>query len=289
MRTEQEMMDRILSVARADDRIRAAYLNGSRANPRAPRDAFQDYDIVYVVTETAPFLSDRAWLAAFGTPLIVQEPDSNDCGWGMNADFSKSYAWLMLFADGNRIDLTIQTADRALAEYGTDSLTVPLLDKDGILPAIAPPSDRDYLVRRPTAAQYAGCCNEFWWCQNNVAKGIARDELPYAQRMWNGYVRDMLDRMLEWKIGVLTDFTVPAGKLGKYFKRYLPPEDYAAYAATYSDADYAHLWASIDAGCALFSHVAREIADAFGFVYRAEEEEGMREYMRMVRDGEIRE
>ena len=26
-------------------------MNGSRANPNAPRDIFQDYDIVYVVEE----------------------------------------------------------------------------------------------------------------------------------------------------------------------------------------------------------------------------------------------
>ena len=80
MRTEREMTDLILSAAKREDRIRAAYLNGSRANPAAPRDNFQDYDVVYVVTETAPFLADRAWLSGFGTPLLVQEPDANDFG-----------------------------------------------------------------------------------------------------------------------------------------------------------------------------------------------------------------
>ncbi|WP_431602538.1 aminoglycoside 6-adenylyltransferase [Ruminiclostridium papyrosolvens] len=33
MRTEQEMFDLILDVAKADERIRAVYMNGSRANP----------------------------------------------------------------------------------------------------------------------------------------------------------------------------------------------------------------------------------------------------------------
>ncbi|MDY3286539.1 MAG: aminoglycoside 6-adenylyltransferase [Eubacteriales bacterium] len=288
MRTEREMTDLILSAAKREDRIRAAYLNGSRANPAAPRDNFQDYDVVYVVTETAPFLADRAWLSGFGTPLLVQEPDANDFGWGEDADYTRSYTWLMLFSDGNRIDLHIAVPDAALADYGQDSQTVPLLDKDGLLPPIPPASDHSYHVRRPTAAQFSGCCNEFWWCLNNVAKGIARDELPYAQRMWNEYVRDMLDRMLEWKIGVRTDFSVSAGKLGKYFKRFLPPADYAAYAATYAGADYTALWDAVDAGCALFSRVARENADALGFSYRAEEEAGLREYLRMVRSGEIR-
>lgn len=38
MRTEEEMYEIILGVARADERIRGVYLNGSRANPNAPKD-----------------------------------------------------------------------------------------------------------------------------------------------------------------------------------------------------------------------------------------------------------
>ncbi len=47
------MFDLILDTARADERIRAVILNGSRANPNAPRDPFQDFDIVYLVTDSA--------------------------------------------------------------------------------------------------------------------------------------------------------------------------------------------------------------------------------------------
>ncbi len=52
MRTEREMYDLILGTAQADERIRAVYMNGSRTNANAPRDIFQDYDIVYAVTES---------------------------------------------------------------------------------------------------------------------------------------------------------------------------------------------------------------------------------------------
>lgn len=43
----------------------------------------------------------------------------------------------MLFTDFTRIDLHIETAEAALEGYGTDTLTLPLLDKDGILPCPA--------------------------------------------------------------------------------------------------------------------------------------------------------
>lgn len=56
MRTEKEMYDLIISIAQSDERIQAVYLNGSRTNPNVPKDIFQDYDVVYVVTETKPFM-----------------------------------------------------------------------------------------------------------------------------------------------------------------------------------------------------------------------------------------
>jgi hypothetical protein len=71
MRTEQEMYDLILGVAREDECIRAVILNGSRANPHAPRDIFQDYDIVYIVTDPAPFIHNLEWLARFGELMIL--------------------------------------------------------------------------------------------------------------------------------------------------------------------------------------------------------------------------
>ena len=71
-RSEQEMMEAILSTAREDERVRAVGLNGSRANPRARRDDFQDYDIVYLVTDMESFLANPGWVDVFGPRIIMQ-------------------------------------------------------------------------------------------------------------------------------------------------------------------------------------------------------------------------
>ncbi len=95
MRTEQEMFDLILHTAREDARIRAVYMNGSRTNKNVPKDIFQDYDIVYVVTETKPFIEDKSWIDRFGERLFMQYPDEcpDDPG-----DKENVYGWLMQFA-----------------------------------------------------------------------------------------------------------------------------------------------------------------------------------------------
>jgi len=284
MRSEQEMFSLILKTAENDERIRAVYMNGSRANPNIHKDKYQDYDIVYVVNETQSFLDDKSWISVFGDPAIIQEPDSNDFGWGIYADFSRSYAWLMLFKDGNRIDLTIKTKEAMLEDYTRDSLTVPLMDKDHILPSIPPASDKDYHVKKPGEAQYKGCCNEFWWCLNNVAKGIARDQLCYAMWMYNTVVRDMLVKMMDWYIGINSNFSVNVGMSGKYFKKYLPKDLYDRFTRTYSDSDYANLWKAVFTACDLFRSIARPVADYFGFTYNLSDDENMVAYLHMVKE-----
>jgi len=278
------MFELILGVAKDDDRIRAVYMNGSRTNPNVSKDKYQDYDIVYVVTETESFLEDKDWINVFGEIAVMQEPDLNDCAWGAEHDFKRSFAWLMLFKDGNRIDLGIQIKDKMLKEYTSDSLTVPLLDKDNILPQIPPTSDIDYWVKKPTEVQYKSYCNNFWWCLNNVAKGIARDELSYAMWMYNDPVREMLEKMLDWYIGINTDFKLSVGKHGKLYKNLLSNELYEMFKMTYTDSDYNNFWKAIYNACDLFRKIAISVAEHFKFTYNTYDDKNMIEYLLKVQN-----
>ena len=76
MRSQQQMMDLILEIARKDDRVRAVAMNGSRTNPAVPKDIFQDYDVVYLVTEMESFLNDPGWVDVFGERVIMQTPEA---------------------------------------------------------------------------------------------------------------------------------------------------------------------------------------------------------------------
>ena len=287
MRTEHEMFDLILSIANSDERVRAVYMNGSRTNPNAAKDKYMDYDIVFVVTEIEPFLANKNWINRFGDIAIVQEPDWNDEKTGLydgSYDYSRHYAWLMLFKDGNRIDLQIEIKAEAKKNFTAEKLTILLLDKDDFLPKLPPPSDEDYHVKPPTQDEYTAYCNDFWWCLNNVGKGIARDELPYAMEMFNLIVRRMLNGMTNWYIGTLTDFSVSAGKMGKYYKKYLPNELYSRYIKTYSDGDYDNFWVAIFTACDLFNTLALVVAEHFGFFYRQFEEDSIRDYLNKIRN-----
>src|SRR5918911_2741853 len=117
MRSEQEMLELIISMAKDDQRVRAVILNGSRANPQAPRDIFQDFDVVYLVTDVGSFTDDHTWIDRFGERMILQTPEAMQDSPARN---DGSFAYLMQFTDGNRIDLTLFPVAR-LDELKKDS------------------------------------------------------------------------------------------------------------------------------------------------------------------------
>jgi aminoglycoside 6-adenylyltransferase len=236
MRTESEMLDLIINTARNDERVRAVIMNGSKVNPNAPKDFFQDYDVVYIVTEKESFLVDPGWIKVFGELMILQLPDEMSDPPPEGKDI---YGYLMQFADGNRIDLSLLLVSK-LDKLGEDSLTLTLLDKDGILPQFPPPNDSGYLPKPPTAKAFFDCTNEFWWVSPYVAKGLWRHEIVYAKHMLDLYVREQLMKMLDWYVGMRTDFQKSPGKMGKYLEKYLESELWEHLMQTYLDADYEH-------------------------------------------------
>ncbi len=271
MRTEKEMFDLILDVANRNNRVRAVYMNGSRANPNVKKDIFQDYDIVYVVTETASFVNDEGWISVFGEPIIIQEPDKLDKIQGRDVDFKNGYTYLMQFIDGNRIDLHIQTMESLIKDYGTDKLTVPLLDKDNCLPQIPTPSDEDYWVKKPTYGQYFSRCNNFWWVAPYCAKGLWREEILFTIEVMNSYVRQELLTMLYWYVGIQTEFEVSIGKANKYLKKYLDLDVWTRLMKTFNMGDYDSAWIALITTCELFEEIAPKVGKTFEYEYNYDE------------------
>lgn len=269
MRSEKEMYDLIISVAQNDERIRAVYMNGSRVNPNIPKDIFQDYDIVYVVKENKPFYTDKRWIDIFGERLYMQCPDEVDRWNGLNVDFDKCYGWLIQFADGNRFDLHVIPAEEV--NLSEDKLCRILMDKDGILGKIPEPSDKDYRLKKPTQEEFLACCNEFWWCLNNVAKGLWREEVPYVHSVYYGGSHPQLVRLLNWKVGHETDFQVSTGKASKYLKSYLSADTWERFLQTYISGDLDEIWESVFVMCDLFDETAREMEKRWGYRYNIEE------------------
>lgn len=277
MPREQELMDLILDTARQDARIRAVVLGGSRANPNAPHDRFQDFDIVYLVEEVAPFRDSPGWIDRFGPRLMLQRPEHMRAPLG---DGRETY--LMLFEDHSRLDLQLMPLS-LIHLVARDSDSILLLDKDRRFAPLPPAGDADYRVRPPLPLEYSSCCNNFWWCSQNVAKGIWRGELLYAAGMLNNILREELLFMLCWLAGTRHRFAVSPGKYHKYLPRFLTQAELSAYAATYPQLEAAALWEALFAMCRLFRSAGQAVGAALGQPYPEADDAAMTGYLEQVR------
>jgi len=282
MRSEKEMFEMILDIAKKDDNIKAVYMNGSRANSNVPKDIFQDYDIVYVVTDTKFYYENESWIDQFGKRLYMQMPEKMDFLRGAAYDFDACYGWLMQFADGNRLDLHVESVAHAMAHIEEDLLCVILLDKEQILPQMRPSTDEAFHVKKPSENDFICDCNNFWWCLNNVAKGLWREEIPYVMDMTNYYIRPHLVNVLSWSIGLATDFSCSVGKSGKYMKKYLTEDVWNRFLRTYPAGEVGIIWEGIFVMCDLFDEVATQVAQKMNYTYNHEEAAASRAFLEHV-------
>ena len=168
MRTDQEMLELILGTAKKLQVDAVAPLSGSRTDTKAPKDEFQDYDVVYVVDDLDTLTNDLSWLDQFGKRVIEQEVTLGQ--WRL---------YLMLFEDGNRIDLTLCPKDYINEWVDSEAGFTVLEDKKGIFETYSPSPQR-YWTAPASATDFDKSCNEFWWVSTYVVKGICRNQLIYA-------------------------------------------------------------------------------------------------------------
>jgi len=278
MRSEQQIIDLILDTAKDDERIRAVVLSGSRADPGIPRDPFQDFDIVYLVADVAPFARNMDWIRRFGELMILQTPE--DMG-EPTGEGDGSYSYLMQFQDGNRIDLGIvplANRDKVL----TESYRKVLLDKDGIFDG-APEPPAPAWRTPPSARQFDDCCNEFWWVCSYAAKGLWRGEPVYAKRAVETLVRDQLTRMLGWHVGAKSGFTENPGKFGRFLEKHMDPGLWDGLMKTYVGVDDESVWQALFRMTELFRRAASEVADRLGYQYHRGEDERVSAHLRHVK------
>ena len=264
MRTDTEMMNMILQIADTLE-VEAIALSGSRTNPQAPKDEFQDYDVVYIVENLNDLLSDLSWLDQFGMRLIEQH---NVLG--------HRRLYLMLFEDGNRIDLTLCPKEYIQEWVDSEANFEVIKDDKGLFEAYQPNSKR-YWTAPPTEEEFAASCNEFWWVSAYVVKAIRRNQLIYATDHLYGICQQELLKVLAWQLAS-DKGAVNIGKNYKYLFHYLPTEKEKEFSALLNLSSIEKVSQSLFATMNVFDREAKSLAQEMGFAYDQEVAEKMMRY-----------
>lgn len=263
MRSPSEMFALFDEVARSDGRIRALTLEGSRANPNAAPDAWQDYDITFLVTDVGSFTRSDEWLRRFGDIVLMQKPEAMDL---FPPDFPEGwFSYLMLFSDGAKIDLTLVPCEDAEAYFAQDPLIRVLLDKDGICPALPEPTDERFWVQRPPSTHVRDCANEFYLSCTYAARGLLRDELLSANWTFEQIMRVELLRMLGYLAGARRGFPLNTGKHDKLLPRYLTAGEREALLDTYRLDSVEAAWRALRAAMDLLEASMTEVCEVLGY------------------------
>ncbi|RSJ65377.1 Aminoglycoside 6-adenylyltransferase [Streptococcus oralis] len=264
MRTEPQMLDLIFQTAKVLQ-VNAVAMSGSRTNPNAPKDEFQDYDVVYIVEDLDALAADLSWLEQFGNRLIEQY---NVLG--------NRRLYLMLFEDGNRIDLTLCPKDHIQEWVDSEADYTVLKDEKGLFESYTTSPQR-YWTSPASQTNFEKACNEFWWVSAYVVKGICRNQLIYATDHLYGICQQELLKVLAWQVAS-DKGTVDVGKNYKYLFNYLPIEKEKEFSNLFDFSSVEKLTQSLFATMQLFNREAQILAQKMGFAYDKEVAEKMIEY-----------
>ena len=264
MRTETEMFDVILQTAKVLQ-VDAVAMSGSRTDTRAPKDEFQDYDVVYVVDDLDNLTSDLSWLDSFGKRIIEQH---NVLG--------NRRLYLMLFEDGNRIDLTLCPTEY-IQEWVDSEADYTVLKDEKSLFAPYSPNPQRYWTNPASEKDFEKACNEFWWVSAYVVKGICRKQVIYATDHLYGICQQELLKVLAWQVAS-DKGTVDVGKNYKYLFNYLSAEKEKEFSALLDFSSLDKVTQSLLATMKLFHREAQILAQKIGFAYDKEVAEKMIEY-----------
>ena len=264
MRTETEMLDVILKTAETLQ-VAAVAMSGSRTNSQAPQDEFQDYDVVYVVDDLDNLTSDLSWLDLFGKRIIEQE-----------VRLGHRRLFLMLFEDGNRIDLTLCPKQQIQEWVDSEADYTVLKDDKGLFKSY-PPSPKRYWTNPASQTDFEKACNEFWWVSAYVVKGICRNQLIYATDHLYGICQQELLKILAWQVASDRG-EVDIGKNYKYLFNYLPAEKEKELSNLLDFSSIEKITQSLFDTMQLFHQEAQSLAQKMGFDYDKEVAEEMIQY-----------
>ena len=264
MRTETEMLDLILQTAKTIQ-VETVAMSGSRTDTKAPKDEFQDYDAVYIVDDLDNLTSDISWLDQFGKRIIEQE-----------VRLGHRRLFLMLFEDGNRIDLTLCPKDYIQEWIDSEAGFIVLEDPEHLFEPYSPNIER-YWISPASEIDFEKVCNEFWWVSAYVVKGICRNQVIYATDHLYGICQQELLKLLAWQV-VADKGTVDVGKNYKYLFNYLPAEKEKEFSSLLDFASLDKIIQSLFATMKLFHQEAQSLAQKMGFDYDKEVAEKMIEY-----------
>lgn len=254
-----------LTWAQGQENIRTAVVIGSRARVDHPADEWADLDIVLVVNDMQLYVEDAAWVEQIGKVwLTFVERTGDGLSWERRVLFEGGYDVDFAFIPSELAKRIDDPPPDAGNSFGRGYRVI--LDKDGLVermkvyevPRESPPS--------PSPGEFLNLVYDFWYHTLWSAKHLRRGEIWWAKGCVDGYLKQLLQRMLEWQTQV-TRPGVDTWLRGRFFEEWADPqavEDLKEAFAKYAVDD---IWCALVRTMDIFNWVSRQTAQRLGIEY----------------------
>lgn len=284
---EGDVLEMIIHWAIARDSIRAVLLTSTRAIPGATVDQLSDYDMILVVQNIHPYVTDSSWLEDFGEVLVVYwDPIYPDPVYGIDV-----CANVTQYASGLKIDFTLWPT--ILFKQIVAAPTLPaeldagyrlLLDKDHQAEGMLTPTGKAFIPLRPALTDYLTWINDFLTDAPYVAKCLWRGDLLPARWCLDYNMKHIyLLKMLEWRVEIDHNWSITVRNLGKGLKKQLPPEIWSALEKTFAGSDIEDNWQALGNTLGLFRQVAIEVGNSLGYEYPHKLHQRVSDYVKQIK------
>lgn len=252
--------------------IRAVGLEGSSSTGK--QDVFSDLDITLFTTKLANYIGNDEWLDFLGERIIMQKPGFIHLKQGQ-----KLFPYLMLFENGERVDLKIAHVSAIEAYLNWDSTVQIIMDLDQRVHGKQKSDESSFFIELPNEVEFFEVVNEFFWLVPSVVKGCERGQFTYAGSHIQ-LIRQQLLTVISWSIAEQHEDSINLGSHYKYLAAYMERVDYEKLQLTYDCSSIRKIKQSLLLLIELMERFSRDLATDLKFQY-ADENDQVVEYVKM--------
>jgi aminoglycoside 6-adenylyltransferase len=266
----RDMIDRFFTWAEGRPDVRAGVILGSWARDEMPADSMSDLDLLVIVSDPSVLLSDSNWLLNFGEPcLTFVEPTAT-------GNFKERRA---AFKDGTDIDFSLvpvqaigqmleQQIPAEIADVFRRGFKI-LVDKDRLAERLTDSARWPEKVEKlPTALLWNETGHDLLYHVLLAAKKARRGELWVATSSCNGYLQNLLLRLIEWHAKAKGQ--PDTWHRGRFLEHWTEQEIVRALPDTLAKYALEDIQRALKADLDFYDKFGRKIATAFGYDFPEE-------------------
>ena len=258
------ILERFIDFSKVRQDIRLVMVIGSRAREDHPADEWSDLDLVFVTSNPREYISSQDWLTELGEYILTFLEHTPD---------GSSMERRVLFEGGFDVDFVPVPLDMIRNGLPPEANSIIsrgykiLLDKDGLESMIASSSDSRVLnASPPNQTEYEQTVDDFLYHVVWTAKKLRRGELWAAKQCCDGYLKWRLLKMIEWHAKWATrDVKLfDVWHEGRFLDTWAERRVLEGLSASFAHYDVDDVWQALMQTLALFTLLAREVADGVG-------------------------